>query len=288
MSDAAMRDAATMMPGGIAGKQPSRPNLVAFGSRQLHQMTAELAARGLANDLRHGVLSLTTTEALQLVRLYRRDLFVPAEFRRYIISQPDLPVIAAGALDCIDGIFLELCGMEEIRLHGWQLNRRLVEELLLDPVRALSPEAAHLVADWFRNGLLGGRDDVRRDSAAALLRIMPRGDADTAIQRDIIRHAHCTRLDDGAIRDSLSALRATLGAPLCVLSHALRYLPDGRPLYWPPDHITRLRAICDDLAIQLVEPRQMPPDAAGSAAPFIAATAERLFAAWNRAPSRRN
>ncbi len=232
-------------------------NAMTFGSCHLTFAIQTLEKSGEGNRVFTGPSqSHYTREAIQHLRLYRGELDMPEPLRRLSLKPEDDSLIDTHFNDVADATFLEVCTPFQVRYRDWWLNRNLMGERIVGPIAKLSEDALYAVTHWFYNGLLKPNEAIRAESAQKLVDFLPRDD-DFEWLRDVVLEAHVVRQDKGALAADISEFRDMLSTPLVLVTHTLRYMPDGRPISWPAGFHGEVNAVARDLGLAVVNPHEM-------------------------------
>src|SRR5665213_3403466 len=93
---------------------------------------------------------------LQIIATLRGERDVPQEIRPLCGMKANVgPRRGADTFSDIDMALLEPASVVEITFRGCSLNRLLLSKLVVEPIRALGPEASKAVMQWFRIGIDG-------------------------------------------------------------------------------------------------------------------------------------
>lgn len=183
----------------------------------------------------------TTGEHAQLLDYVRGAIDIPAELRSFCnIDFAPKPGGFEAALRDLNVVLVEQCSDVEMVFRGTVLNRlRLADELV-------SPAAAAMQANpsdkrwwiaargWYYDGLIKN-SPKREEFAAQILELMPhRGEQDELL-RAILRETTPRQISSEDFLAGIARIREMLGAKLGVITHTQRYMPDGRPISWPPN-----------------------------------------------------
>jgi hypothetical protein len=231
--------------------------VLALGSCRIHEpLTAAQEARDidyLNHRFKRGrpVYMHDIHEAIQFVRLVRRELAMPEGIRPFAYERGlHVDRGMTDALERAERVVVELCTDKHYEAAGWTLN---VNEL-----------HRHLVA----NAGLAGRewwdtiDRGERPSEELVLNVETElkarwrtrwrfGDGHRLILRELaFRYEPATEMADG-----LARLASLVGAPILVVSHVAVRLPDGAYLAERLQHVRKAIEAARIVGLPWVDPR---------------------------------
>jgi hypothetical protein len=217
-------------------------------------MLRSITKRKPVNQIYIGALTHYTAEMIQFVRMCREEVRVPKELLPYVLPRPDLAIFdSRDALAAADGMMIEVCNQDEILFDSIYLNRNLLQSEIVEPTQKLGEPLLSLVNEWFYNGVLKFNDEHRLHAAEKLIAMMPTGTPEADMHREVVRHARGCRQSAQDLKKDIETLREMVCRKAWILSHVLRYMPDGRPLYWPPDLMRQLRKISAEMGLPLLD-----------------------------------
>ena len=238
-----------------------RPRILSLGSCQVHDPVWDLHRRGLATAVigESGIWSNSHcfAEHLQLLEYCRGNLQVPREIRLHMFGNPDFDPQASNGnpYDNADVILAEICTQFEFVFDRWLLNRNLIAERLVKRAEEWGEGAQHAAVDWFWNGFVKDTDEGNRKSRATkLLEFLPREGIQAEVDRMIVSEAHAVRLDAVTMQQRMEEFKESISAPLAIVSHILRYMPDGRPIIWPSGYLQMLNDVCRKMDVPIINP----------------------------------
>ena len=216
-------------------------NFAPFGGCGLHNPVGSLRRLKVADSVfgqmgfQNSPFSLSANANLQLLDFVTGNLDIPECIRRLTYAdRSHRPSDAQGAaIHDSDIVLVEMSTPIEYLFDSHLLNINLFEEVMLQELASL---AAHkkLISSW-RSSLLKGREDVRAETAAQLYQLVPHA---TEQQENLARFIRDTRtriLDANEMTNALGELRDRLGKPMGLVLHNFQFMPDGRPVSWPPE-----------------------------------------------------
>ena len=234
--------------------EPKILNAILFGGCMLRQPLRVMATRqrGLA-DQKYGsdTAKHTFGEMFQFIEVLRGAKSIPREFMSLCRISPRAgPVVGAEDFRDLDVALIEPASPAEITFRGFAINRIGLMKMLA-PVEAQGREAAKLADAWLRVGLTGFNEDVRAAAATKLLGYV-HGDTEKAdLTRAVISETRAFKSD---ITDGFRRMQESLGCPIGVVIYVFRYLPDGRPIYWPAGFRKEVVAAAQELNFPIFDP----------------------------------
>jgi hypothetical protein len=201
----------------------------------------------------------TIDEALQLVRFLKGERDIPAELRPYCSILPgiDPRVLPGGALDTADVVILEVNSPVRIEYRGYSLSRAEIIDRIFAPIRDISQEIYRAIDVWYTQGLMGADKTLREAGAKVLIPALPDNMVDVEMARSILSEAtsHIRTVDE--LAEGISALRELIQAPLGMMTYTHQYLPDGRPLPWPPEFVEQQIEAATRLELPYFQPSRV-------------------------------
>ena len=224
------------------------PHILGLGTCQLHNPIGHLDTQGEAISVLRRLrlsgdpYSFTPSEHLQTLRIMRGDVVAPRSILPFLpkhISNENRkrwrpPSLPPTLLLC------EICNPVEILFDGWQLNICSVLGGICADAAKQDAETGDAARQWYYRGLMQGDDAIRADAAEKYLALYPERDEQSAGRREIVKYARVRRVDDDALEAEFRNLNAAIGKPTGIVTHIIRYMPDGRPISWPPDFRNRV------------------------------------------------
>lgn len=191
-------------------------------------------------------------EIFQLIRMYRGEFDIPADIRRLCDMRPNFePLPGAASFTEVDVILVEPNVPIDIKFREFHLNRASVIGTFIDPLKKLVPAVAKPANVWFNKGLMAVNDEVRAGAARQIIDLIPDDFADAALAREVFAEAHSSRHE---VADGLRRLREMTSLPIGVVTYIYQYLPDGRPVSWPPEFRQQVIDTANKLGLPLFEP----------------------------------
>lgn len=128
---------------------------------------------------------------------------------------------------------MEMSTPIEYLYEGFALNINRFEEVTL-PALKESGVPPKLVSRW-RSALLKNNEETRKELAAEIFVASNGFSEEQQWLRQFIATTISRRVSVERMISDLDQLRSRLNAPLFMVHHNFQYMPDGRPVSWPPD-----------------------------------------------------
>lgn len=141
----------------------------------------------------------------------------------------------------------------DIVAEGLILSQQLIKRHLTDPLSTLGPDVRKLCFNWKSKGLLQQDEEIRKSTAAALLKIVPDDMADCETISWVLRHARGVLSHDREVAADLVKLQETLGIPCAIALYAWRYLDDGNPESQPAGFRASVRKMAKLLNMPILD-----------------------------------
>lgn len=203
----------------------------------------------------------TLDEAIQAVEFFRGDIDVPSELRPLCSlpsewSSADATEIASAAPDLV---LIEVNSPVRIAYGPYSLNRAAMNGRYLVPLADQSRELHLLGNEWYFQGLMAGNTTALRTAAAQLVEVISQQkqlpDWETAC--DVVREAIPHQRGLAEIVEGLARLRELVNGPVAMVTYTHQYMPDGRPLPWPPDFVELQISAARLLGLPMFEPSRI-------------------------------
>jgi hypothetical protein len=189
---------------------------------------------------------------LQFIATLRGECDVPQEIRPLCGLKPTAgPRPGADTFADIDMAMLEPASPIEITFRGCSLNRNKLSTLVVEPVRAVGPEASKAVIQWLRTGLLGLDQTVLAEAGRATVGLLPAEFENREFIEAVILETRSSRSD---ILKGFRTMREVVNRPIGVLAYVFQYLADGRAMSWPTGFLEEVRDAAHRLEMPVLEP----------------------------------
>lgn len=191
-------------------------------------------------------------EMFQLLDFLDGKIEIPAEMRAicgYHVNYQPGP--GAPNLQGADVCLIEPNGVMDIDFDGLKLNRAQVLRYVTTPLKTAVPDVARTTNHWYSKGILAANEEIRKSSSEQLLAAIPEEIEGRELMVGILERAH------GAPRNppvDLVTLFERIPIPLGIVAYAFQYLPDGRPVFWPPDFQQAIKDAIDRFKLPYAEP----------------------------------
>jgi hypothetical protein len=204
----------------------------------------------------------TIGEHLQLIDYIRGEFYIPLDLRPYCNLAFGLkPGGFSAILKDLDAILVEACSDVEIIFRDVIVNRLRLVDAVIQPFDAIAraggdKSMVNIARRWYFDGLIKA-SPKRAEYAEQLLAYMPREGESNELLRAIIREATPRRIAMDTFVDGVNRIRSLLGKPVGVLTHTQYYMPDGRPISWPPTLHNDIMATCRANGILVMHPCEL-------------------------------
>jgi hypothetical protein len=216
-----------------------------------------MEARHPTSQIYVGTHTHNTPEVIQFLHFCRREVQIPETLLPFVYLQPALPVFrAAEDLNTAKALFLEVCNANIIRLGDTHLHRNLVKQSILVPLQKLGKKETALANAWYYQGIERADEATRRDAVNQLLPLVT-GDETWRDRAEILREVRGQVQDEAGMKADIVRIAEMIGCKVLILGHVLRYMPDGRPLYWPSTFMVQLRRIAAELGLPVLDPAKV-------------------------------
>jgi len=190
-------------------------------------------------------------EMFQLLDFLEGKIDIPAEYRSICgYKETYAPGPGASGFTGADVCLIEPNGVVDIDFRGLKLNRAQVQALLAR-LKQISRPAAKAASRWYAQGLLACNDALQKEIATELIAAMPDDFTDRAFIEAVLTEAEGMLRD---VADDLAQLRRRIPIPIGLIAYAYQYLPDGRPVFWPPDLQEQIKTAAAQLGMPYIEP----------------------------------
>lgn len=209
--------------------------------------------------LGYAVSIYTLDEAIQAVRFFQGALDVPKPLRP-LCTLPDQPVDGDSWPQMTpDLVLVEINSPVRIGYGPYSLCRAALNEHLLIPLGQRSDEANRAGSQWYNQGLMESNEEIRAMTAEKLIAAASEdaGFPQAELARSVFAETAPHRRDLDEIVEGLAELRDLLGAPLAIVTYTHQYMPDGRPLPWPPDFVDVQEAASERLGLPVFRPSRI-------------------------------
>jgi hypothetical protein len=229
--------------------------VLGLGSCHVHFPIADLHHRRLAYSVcKQLPNSHTFAEHLQVLDFCRGRCSAPLSIQRYYMDDQSLSCPMNVDVESADLVFVEICHLFEYTFESCYLNFVLIPVRIREAMGETGEEGRRAVSLWYNNGFLKGDDTARKRLETTLLPFIG-GDSEKAhVARAVVREARAIRLDKQALRKRLEEFREALGKPIAVATHILRFMPDGRPIIWPPEYLSVVSDVCRAADVPVINP----------------------------------
>lgn len=189
----------------------------------------------------------TFGEMFQVVEILRGQKTLPSEVRALAHVSPLLRAVP-GADDFadVDVVLLEPASTVEMEFRGFIVNRFGIMERVRRHVDETDKPAKMALAAWMRYGLVGLDEAARVKAAKKLVPFILGNSEKSELARAVVRE---TRSYPSDIPGGFRRMRELFCCPIGVAHYVFRYMPDGRPVIYPPGLRERVLEAAGDLPI---------------------------------------
>jgi len=188
------------------------------------------------------------------MQIFRGETDVPPELRPYCFLAPRLRRTRQPRdFSDVELALVEVSSATELNYRGYSLHQFGINQNLIRPHFWAIPAQRRLANLWVK-GLRAFDEDTRAKNAQALIEALPAETPNAELLRSILDETRSAPADSAA---GLTALRSKLSCPIGLVIRHFRYMPDGRPVSWPPDFVETLRTTAQRLNIPVFDPAPM-------------------------------
>jgi len=182
-----------------------------------------------------GILAkYTLTEMVQFFQVLRGELEPPPELKVLAGYRANFERPSPARLAEVDVVLIEPNTTDEIHYGGFVLARMGVVNEVIRPLEKARPEreVAHMLNEWWVKGLIGRDETVRSTLAAKLAPLVPAEWPNADLIRDVLTNAHGVL---GDVMVGVTDLVPLVDKPVGLVTCSFQYMPNGRPMHWPPN-----------------------------------------------------
>ena len=200
--------------------------------------------------------SAFTPRALtQLIDFCTGDLEIPADIQRFCFIEPAQAPRGARALEIkqADMALVELVSPNEILFRGYALNPNyLIFEVAR--LRARDPALAESVRRCLGAGLWRRNERVRAKEARNLRENLAVECPEDQLLLAVTEEARGVLFGEDEIEQVFRDVQHRLDMPVALALHFAQYMPDGRPVSWPPGFVDTVRSVSRRLGWPAFDP----------------------------------
>jgi hypothetical protein len=197
----------------------------------------------------------TTAEASQRILFCREEFELPKSLYYYcaLLQEVDPTAGKLRSVEDADVALLEPNSPICTYFGPYALNRGKLLPFL-DVLSQSGADARRAANLWFTQGLLGCNKERVREGADFLIPLLPGRVEDVVLARELLLGMHGHRQDAEEYIASIAEIRDMLNLPLGLVAYIHRFLPDGRLLPWPPDHLENTLEAARRLGLPMFNP----------------------------------
>src|SRR5581483_2133648 len=132
-------------------------------------------------------------------------------------------------------VLLEIPYPVRISLDAVVLNPIELNVRIGDVLSARDPELKAVYKAWYYQGLMGCNEAVRIETGRRLADAVHDEVPHPDIARYVLLSARPHHLDATELAERVAIIQDRIKQPLAIVTHTRAYMPDGRPLAWPPE-----------------------------------------------------
>lgn len=216
----------------------SQIRLLAIGACQLiAPLSPLLKARRVKPS--HVIGAYTIIEAHQRLRFMRGEFETPKELHRFceITERLDPSSPMFQPIETADVNLLEPNSPYCTYFGSHALNRATLQRDFLNALAKVGPDAHRATSVWLHQGLLGCNEQRKREAAEFLVPLLDDRIEDVDLVRELLLGMYGRKQDYDEFVSSIAEIRDMVPSPMALVAYIHQYLPDGRPLPWPPEHL---------------------------------------------------
>lgn len=179
----------------------------------------------------------TVQEALRTVEFYRGKRSIPQSLRPLCNLPNDFDAKSelAKQFENFEVVLFEPNSYSFLLFEDVPITRSLVDTLIVTPLKAAGGNIADAAATWFNNGLLAGEEEIQVEAAQSLLPELEGRVENPNLISKVLVHARSVTPSFEEFVSAATNLKNTLDKPFGIVTFTFQYLPNGRPITWPPD-----------------------------------------------------
>jgi len=140
---------------------------------------------------------------------------------------------------------------------SYALNRATLIRDFLDALAKISAEAHRATSVWLLQGLLGANEQRKREAAEFLVPLLDDRIEDVDLVRELLLGMYGRKQDFDEFVSSIAEIRDMVPSPMALVVYIHQYLPDGRPLPWPPEHLENTLEAARKLDLPVFNPAEI-------------------------------
>jgi len=201
----------------------------------------------------------TLDEAIQALNFYRGVGQVPKPLRMFCSLNPDWEGPAGGfePYGKSDVALVEINSPTRISYGSYALSRADISDQILSPLADMSEELHLIGNDWYYRGIGNCNEELRAATAEKLAAAIPDDFPNAELARSILLESRFHRREVKELIEGLATVRDIVGAPLGVLTYTYTYMPDGRPMPWPPNLVEQTIEAARMLDLPVFDPSRI-------------------------------
>jgi hypothetical protein len=167
----------------------------------------------------------------QRIQLIRGERAFPSTMRMLCRFPHDLKALPGIAdFHDLDVTLVEPTTPVDLVFRGFSINRRALQRIVYPAAGENDETTATVIKRWFRNGLVGFNEEIRKEAVEYLLTRISDVTPRERLARALVKETSGVKSD---LLGGLQALRDVLKGPMGLVLYNFRYMPDGRAISWP-------------------------------------------------------
>ena len=167
------------------------------------------------------------------------------------VDENFVPVPEARSLSNADVVVVEPSTDTELTFHGFNVNRELVMVHVYEQLANLSPELRQLAYTWYNRGVIAKNAELQQETAKNLIAAFPEDIEHPELVVAVLQELRAEHINTA---EALATLKRLIRRPLGIVTYTFRYMPDGRPIYWPKEFADTVVTTSRELGLPIMEP----------------------------------
>ena len=195
-------------------------------------------------------------EALQAFKFFRGEIDIPQPYLPLVDIDAGFDPRSQEGHRFFDGdvAMFEPNMPVDIHADGVYFNRACIISRVLNPIKAVSEDAARTAYAWWTQGITVGNDAVTVELANKIIGFIPQEMPDKELAIDLLRKLRGIRHSRETLTQGIRQVRDEAGLPMVIVTYTHNYMPDGRAMPWPPDFVEDTIAAAKTLDLPIFHP----------------------------------
>lgn len=200
-------------------------------------------------------------EMIQLLDFLEGKRTIPDDLRPICgYNHAYAPGPGAAGFSGADVCLMQPNGIVDIDFDGYKLNRAQILRYVTNPLKEAARELGKLSNSWYIKGVLACNEAVRAEASAELLKAVPEEIEGRDLIVAVLERAHGVACDTDA---DVGEIIRRIPLPIGMISYAYQHMPDGRPVFWPPDFQQHVQAAAKRYDLPFLEPWRLVMERGG-------------------------